>query len=398
MKHPSFLKTLLPHLIAAGIFTALTWAYMFPLLQGKGLAQHDIMQAAGMQKEIRDYHEKTGKWSLWTGSMFSGMPAYQIYAEYPSSLVTHVINAFKIFFPDEAHLVFLLMLCFYVLLFTFTKNPWVSVLGAIAFAFSSYNFINLDAGHTSKVRCIALMAPILAGFMAAFRGRPFFGAALTALTLAMQVRSNHFQITYYTIIAAEVISLFYLIIAIRDKQVLDFAKAAALLALASALGVGANTSQLWTTYEYSKETIRGGTSELAEERSSGLDKDYAFSWSYGKLETFTLVIPNFMGGASQDNVGGNSRLAEELRKRGMAENQVRKIVEGAPTYWGDQPFTSGPTYFGAIACFLFVLGMFIVRNPVKWAFLFLTVLCVLLSWGKNFETFNLFFFNHFPMY
>jgi len=398
MKQNPFLQKFSPHLIAVTAFAVLTFAYMLPLLQGKMLAQHDIVQSYGMQQEIRDYHDKTGEWSLWTGSMFCGMPAYQIITDYPASLITYAINFIKSIFPEESHIVFLLMLGFYILLFSFTKNPWVAAVGGIAFAFSSINFINLEAGHTSKVRCVALMAPILAGVITAYRGRFLFGAALTAFFLAMQVRSNHFQITYYTMLAAGVIGLYYLIMAALEKQFAGFGKATALLLAAVALGVGSNTSQLWTTYEYSKETIRGGTSELAEERSSGLDKDYAFTWSYGKLETFTLVIPNFMGGASQEAVGENSHLAKELEKRGAPKNQIRKITEGAPTYWGDQPFTSGPTYFGAIVCFLFVFGMFVVKNPVKWAFFGLAALCIVLSWGKNFEAFNMLFFNHFPMY
>lgn len=399
MNQNPLLKALVPHLIIVAIFTALTWVYLLPQLQGKELAQHDIVQSMGMQGEIRAWHEKTGHYPLWTNSMFSGMPAYQIMTDFPSNLVTYLIHFIKAVYPETAHLVFLLMLGFYVLLFTFTKNPWVSAVAAIGFAFSSYNFINIDAGHTSKVRCIALMAPILAGFLAAYRGRYLFGAALTALVLAMQVRSNHFQITYYTMLAGAMIGVFYLILAVKEKQFVSFTKATGALLVAITLGIGSNVGQLWTTYEYSKETIRGGTSELSEEKSSGLDKDYAFSWSYGKLETFTLLIPNYTGGASQEELGEDSNLAKELLKKGVPKTQVKKIVEqGAPTYWGDQPFTSGPTYFGAITCFLFLLGMFLIRNPVKWAFLAIAALTMFLAWGKNFETFNMLFFNYFPFY
>lgn len=399
MNQNSLIKALAPHLLVVAIFTALTWVYLLPQLQGKELAQHDIVQSLGMQGESRAWHEKTGHYPLWTNGMFCGMPAFQILTDFPANLVTYVIYFIKAIYPDTAHLVFLLMLGFYVLLFTFTNNPWVSAAAAIGFAFSSYNFINIDAGHTSKVRCIALMAPILAGFLAAYRGRILFGAALTALTLAIQIRTNHFQITYYTMLAGGMIGVFYLMLAVRDKQLAGFAKATGALLIALALGIGSNTSQLWTTYEYSKETIRGGTSELAAEKLSGLDKDYAFSWSYGKLETLTLLIPNYMGGASQEELSEDSNLARELLKKGVPKAQIKKIVEqGAPTYWGDQPFTSGPTYFGAISCFLFVLGMFLIRNPVKWVFLAIAVLTIFLAWGKNFEAFNMLFFNYFPFY
>lgn len=399
MTKNNFLKSLLPHLIATGIFTALTWAYMYPLLQGKDLAQHDTVQSTGMSREVVEYHEKTGEYPLWTNTMFCGMPAYQIYLMFNSNPFTHIVGSIRNFFPGDAHLVFLLMLGFYILLFTFTRDTWVAAIGAVGFAFSSYNFINIDAGHMTKVRCIALMAPILAGFIAAFRGRILFGAALVAFTLAMQIRSNHFQITYYTMLAGGIIGIFYLMIALKEKQLLNFTKATGALLLAIALGIGSNIAQLWTTYEYSKETIRGGTSELSEKKLSGLDEDYAFSWSYGKLETFTLLIPNYMGGASQEPLGDDSHLAKELIKKGVPKNQVKKIVaEGAPTYWGDQPFTSGPTYFGAITCFLFLFGMFVVRNPVKWVFLAIAILTIMLSWGKNFETFNLLFFHYFPFY
>ncbi len=399
MSKDSFFKKLLPHLIATGIFTALTWAYMYPLLQSNDLAQHDTVQSLAMQREGKEFHAKTGEYPLWNGTLFCGMPAYQILQVFSSNPFTQIFQFIKALFPDDAHTVFLLMLGFYILIFTFTKNLWVSVIGAIGFTFSSYNFINIDAGHMTKVRCIALMAPILAGFIAAFRGRIPFGTALVAFTLAMQIRSNHFQITYYTMMAGGIIGIFYLMIAMKEKQLLNFIKAAGALLLAIALGISSNIAQLWTTYEYSKETIRGGTSELSEKKLSGLDEDYAFSWSYGKLETFTLLIPNFMGGASQEPLGDDSRLAKELVKKGVPKNQVKKIVaEGAPTYWGDQPFTSGPTYFGAITCFLFLFGMFIVRNPVKWVFLAIAILTIMLSWGKNFETFNLLFFHYFPFY
>lgn len=392
-------KTLLPHLIAVVIFTVLTWVYLLPQLQGKELAQHDIVQSLGMQGEINAVHEKTGHYPLWTGTLFSGMPAYMIMTVYPSSLVTYVIEIFKTVYPETAHLVFLLMLGFYVLMFTFTKNPWVSVIAAIGFAFSSYNFVNIDAGHTSKVRCIAFMAPILAGFLAAYRGRYLFGAAITALVLAMQVRSNHFQITYYTMLAGGMIGVFYFILAVKEKQIAGFAKATGALLLAIALGIGSNVSQLWTTYEYSKETIRGGTSEISDKRLDGLDPDYAFSWSYGIRESLTLIIPKYMGGASQEPLSENSHLAKELLDKGVPKAQVKKIVEqGAPTYWGDQAFTSGPTYFGAITCFLFVLGLFLIRNPVKWVFLAISVLTIMLAWGGNFLEFNMLFFNYFPFY
>lgn len=397
MKHP-FIKKATPHLLAVGLFTLLTWAYMFPVLQGKCLAQHDSVQSLYMQQEIHDHHEKTGEWSLWTGSMFCGMPAYQIVLYFSNNPFTFVLDFFRTLFPADAELVFLLLLGFYILLYTFTGNAWIAVIGAIAFAFSSFNFISIDAGHTSKVRCIAMIAPVLAGVIAAFRGRYLFGAALVAFSLAFQIRSNHFQITYYTLIAVGFISVYYLVIAVRKKQIADFARSCGMLLIAFLLSLGSNAALLWTTYEYSGETTRGGTSELDSVQSTGLKNDYAFSWSYGKMETFTLLIPNYNGGASNETLDKNSHLGRLYKKMNVPQKEIEKSLKAVPTYWGGQPFTAGPTYFGAIVCFLFVFGMFLVRDPIKWVFFALGIFCILMAWGNNFQTFNSILFNSLPFY
>ena len=402
MNNP-FVKSVLPHIAVVILFSILTYVYLLPVLQGKELAQHDITQSLSMSHEVRSIWKETGELPLWTNSMFGGMPSYQIWMDYPSNVVTHCINFIKIFFPDTPQYVFLCMLCMYILLFVYTRNHWIGIIGGIAFAFGTFNIISLDAGHTSKVRCIAFMAAILAGIVSAYRGRYLFGAALVALVLGMQIRSNHFQISYYTFMSALVLGVYFLVMAIRGKKMLNFLKATGILLIAAMLAVGANAAQLWVTYEYSNATIRGGKSELAHKaenqaKEGGLDKDYAFSWSYGKLETFTLLIPNFMGGASSEELSENSNLYEEFTKKGVPRQQAKGIMGQVPTYWGDQPFTAGPTYYGAVICFLFVLGMFVVKSPLKWAFFALGALMMLLGWGRNLMFFNELFFNYFPMY
>lgn len=397
-----------PHLIALLIFVALSYIYLLPLVQGKVLAQHDYTQAMGQQHEITEYVEKTGDQTLWTNSMFSGMPSVQIWLGYPSNLVGQLYVFISDLFVNETNILFFLMVGVYLMLYPLTKNPWLSVVGALAFTFGSFNMISIEAGHLNKVLAMAFMAPILGGIILAYQGKWLAGALLTGFFLAVQLRAGHIQITYYTLIAGGVLFLFYLLDSIKTKNLPLLGKATAALAIASLLAVGSNTAQIWGTYEYSHATIRGGKSELSnvkpEDKEGSLSKDYAFNWSQGIDETFTILIPNLMGGGSSGDYEGtesHKKMLLLLKQNGYPAKEAEKVanqIAGSELYWGNQPFTSGPIYFGAIVCFLFVLGMFVIKHPVKWALLAVALLTIMLAWGKNFSSFNYLVFDWVPMY
>ncbi len=387
------LKKYLPHLTAVLIFLVLTMGYFSPLLEGKKLKQPDISNWKGMSKEIVDYREKTGEEPLWTNSMFGGMPAYQISVEYKANLIRHVDNIFKLGLPHPANLVIIYFLGFFILLMVLRVNPWLAFAGSAAFAFSSYFFIILEAGHNSKAHAIGYMAPVLAGIILSYRGKRLAGALLTALFLALEIRANHLQITYYLMLIVIIIGITELISAFREKRLPDFLKTTGLLFIAALLAVSTNITSLWATWEYGKETIRG-RSELSsnpENRTSGLDKDYATSWSYGRAETFSLLIPNVKGGAT-GSLGENEKAMDKV------DRDWAQTIAGQNHYWGDQPFTSGPVYAGAIMVFLFVLGLFILKGNMRWWLLAATVLSILLSWGKNFMPLTDFFLHYIPGY
>lgn len=401
MSQPTFtdrLKKLLPHIGVVALFFVMALAYCFPLMQGKVLMQSDIIQSVGMQTEMHEYADKTGEVPLWTNSMFSGMPGYQIWNEYPSILVNYITNALRAPLPHPADVIFLYLFISYLTFILLGFNLWQSLLGAVAYAFMSANFLYLEAGHLSKTIAMAYMPLVIGSVIVTLRGKVLFGAALFALIFAMQLRANHVQIAYYTGMFSGILWLAYLVKAVMDKQLPNFAKATGALVLAALLGVAVNTSTLWTTYEYAKDTIRGGSELSTEENSGGLDLDYALRWSYGRGETFTMLVPNFNGGSSNKNIGTNSITYETLVGKGVPKKQAENFVESAPIYFGDQPFTGGPFYFGAITCFLFVFGLMMVKGPIKWAVLGITVLSIPLAWGKNFIPLSELFFNYFPLY
>lgn len=387
------LKQFVPHLAVVLIFLVVILAYFSPLLEGKRLRQSDITHWKGMSKEITDYRAKTGEEALWTNSMFGGMPAYQISVEYKGNLIRYIDDIFKFGLPHPANLVFIYFIGFFILLMVMKVDPWLAMAGALAFTFSSYFFIILEAGHNSKAHAIGYMAPVLAGVLLTYRGKYLAGGLLTALFLALELRANHLQITYYLALMVVMLGIFELIAAIRSKQIPAFAKSTALLFVAALLALSANITNIWATWEYGKETIRG-KSELtsnAEIRTSGLDKDYATQWSYGVGETFSLLIPNAKGGAT-GSLGNNQKAMEQV------DNIYAQSVAGQNQYWGNQPFTSGPVYVGAIMMFLFLLGMFILKGNLKWWVLSVTILSILLSWGKNFMPLTDFFLHYVPGY
>ncbi len=394
------LHTIYPHLLAVLIFLALTMAYFSPMLQGEMLKQHDISQFRGMSKEISDFRKATGQEPLWTNSMFGGMPAYLISVVYKGNLFRQVDRVALLGLPAPARYFFLYMLGFYFLLTAAYKTrPWLAIVGAVAFGFSSYFLIILAAGHNSKAHAIGYMAPLLAGVLLAFRSRPVAGAIITSFFMALQLHANHPQITYYTLLIILVYGIVMLVYFFRDHLLPRFVKVVMLLLVAVVLAVGTSIASLWLINEYGKVSIRGRSELTFDQKNStgGLDKDYILNdYSYGIAETMNLLIPDFMGGAS-GGFGTSSGTYKMLQEANVPN--AREIATQYPlAYWGPQRFTSGPVYLGAVVIFLFFLGLFLVKGPEKWWIVAVTVLAILLAWGKHFRFFSEFFINYFPGY
>ncbi|MBL7922563.1 MAG: YfhO family protein [Bacteroidia bacterium] len=393
----SFFKTIRPHLVAIGIFLLVSVIYFSPVLSGKALDQHDINQWLGMQKEIADFRASSGQEPLWTGSMFSGMPAYQISVLYPANLMQYVNQLLWLWLPSPVNLLFLALLGFYLLMVSLKADFRIAIAGAFAYAFCSFYFVSIQAGHNSKVHAIALIPLIFAGILMAYRDRWLLGAAITALALSIQIYANHLQITYYVAITIGLLVLFELVRALLEKTLPAFLRASVALLFAAALAVLPNITNLWLTYEYGNYSTRS-QSELSEKKSSaGLDKDYALGWSYGRLETMTLLIPGFAGGSSMYELDSKSETYKAIAGN-AGDAQARSFVKQAPLYWGDQPMTSGPVYNGSIVVFLFILSLFLLKGPTRLWIASATLLFILLSWGRNFPAFTDMFFEHFPAY
>ncbi len=399
MKKIDFKKTL-PYLAGILIFILIAIIYFSPLLEGKKILQQDIMNFQGGAKEIIDFRTQTGTEPLWTNSMFSGMPAYQISTKYTGNLVGFLDKIFTLGLPHPANYVFLYFIGFFILLLVLRVNPWLSIAGAIGFAFSSFFFIIIDVGHNSQAHAIGYMAPVLAGIILTLRRKYLLGGLLTAVFLSLELKANHPQITYYLVMMAFILGIAELVQALKEKRFMTYALSIGIIFIASLFALLTNITSLWATSEYGKDTIRG-KSELTSEkenRTSGLDKDYATFWSYGVGETMTLLIPNFYGGTSQ-KLDMNSSTAKAMRTNNVPEESISQFVnQRLPMYWGAQPGTSGPVYVGAIIFFLFVLGIFVVKGPLKWWLLASTLLSVMLAWGHNFMWFTEFFMNYIPGY
>lgn len=391
---------LAPYLAAIVIFVTIIMVYFNPLLEGKKIKQSDIAQWKGASKEIIDFREKTGEEPLWTNSMFGGMPAYQISVEYKANLVKYIDEILNLALPHPAGLVFLYFLGFFILLLVLGVDPWLSIVGAIAFAFSSYFFIIFGAGHNSKARAIAYMAPVLAGIILTYRGKYLFGGLLTALFLSLELLANHLQITYYLALIIVAFGISEFIFHVKEKSLKSFFIATSIVLVAAFIALGTNITNLIATYQYGKETIRGKTELTSEkeDRTSGLDKTYATGWSYGIGESMTLLIPNARGGSSAGSLGVKSETYKALMQNNVPEDRAMQALNNLPLYWGDQPSTSGPVYVGAILIFLFLLGLLVVENRYRWWLLAATILSVMLAWGHNFMPLTDFFFKYIPGY
>ena len=392
------MKKILTLTIPVIFFFAISYIYFSPLLESKEILQHDKTTFIGMSKEIADYRTETGEEALWTNSMFGGMPSYLISTGHPYNLVKYV-NGVLNFAKRPASQLFLLLLGAYFLFLAFGSSPFISAIGAIAMAFTSYNFIIIAAGHNTKVIAIAYLPAVLAGIHLAFRGRIYLGAIIASLFLALQLLANHLQITYYTLLIVLIFGLVEFIYTIKEKNYKLFLKAIAFLVVGVVLAVGSNFSSIYTTLEYGKYSIRG-KSELtsdAHNKTSGIDKDYATQWSYGIDETLTVLIPNFKGGASGSELSKNSETYKFI-KQVQGPQYAAQMIKQMPTYWGDQPFTSGPVYLGAIVIFLFVLGLIILEKRLKWWLVSATLLSIMLSWGHNLNWLTNFFLEYVPGY
>ncbi len=389
----NLLKKPVPYIVALAVFLTITMIYFSPVFEGKMLKQHDIAMYLGMSKEINNFRANTGQEPLWTNSMFGGMPAWQISVEYVGNQMSKLDRIIQLGLPRPDDLVFLYFLGFFILLLVLDVDPWLSIVGAIAFAMSSYFFIILGVGHTSKAHAIGYMAPVLAGIILTMRGKFWKGGLLTSIALALEILAGHLQITYYLLILVLVYGIFSFIEAVREKQLSRFAKASGVLILAAIFAILTNITSLWGTYQYSKYTMRGKPVLTAEKenKSGGLDRDYITAWSYGIGETWSLMIPDIKGGAS-GYIGQDNSAMDNVNPR------FRRIIAQQNSYWGDQPGTAGPVYVGAIMVFFFVLGMFLLEDRMKWALFAATVLAIVLSWGKNFMGLTNFFIDYVPGY
>lgn len=391
------MKKWLPDVLAVVLFAVLAFAYFYPAdIEGRILFRHDSSANKGAGKEQGDYKKRTGETTRWTNALFSGMPTYQLAPSYKSQKpLTTAADAYHLWLPENVWYVFVYLLGFYILLRAFDFRQHLAALGSIMWAFSTYFLIIIAAGHIWKVMALAYLPPMIAGVVLAYRGKYLWGLLVTAIFAAFEINANHVQMTYYYLFVIVPMVVAYLIEAVRTKQLAHFGKATLVCAAGVMIALCINLSNLYHTWEYSKETMRG-KSELvkkntANQTSSGLDRDYITQWSYGIDETWTLLVPNTKGGASVP-----MSMSETAMKH--ADPNFAEIYQQIGQYWGEQPGTSGPVYVGAFVLMLFILGLFIVKGPMKWALLFATLLSIMLSWGKNFMGLTDFFLDYVPMY
>jgi hypothetical protein len=391
------LKQWLPEVLVVILFVGISFAYFFPAdIEGRILYRHDSSAVRGVGQEAHEYEERTGKVTRWTNALFGGMPTYQTAPSYKSSTpLNTAITAYHLWLPENVWYVFVYLLGFYILLRAFDFRWYLATLGAIIWAFSSYFFIIIAAGHIWKVMALAYLPPMIAGIVLAYRGKYLSGLVVTAVFAAFEINANHVQMTYYYLFVIAALVIAYMIEGIRQKNYRHLLKATAACVVAALIAVCLNISNLYHTWQYSKESMRSA-SELVKKNadnqtSSGLDRDYITQWSYGIDETWTLLVPNTKGGASVPL--SDSKIAMQ-----HADNYYLGIYQQLGQYWGNQPMTAGPVYVGAFVLMLFVLGLFIVKGPMKWALLAVTILSILLSWGRNFMPFTDFFLDYVPMY
>lgn len=391
------IKKIMPEVLVIVLFAAISFAYFFvPVSQGKILYRHDSSAGKGMGHEMTEYRERTGEQTRWTNSVFGGMPTYQMAPSYGSTDgLKSIVSMYHIWLPDYVWYIFAYLLGFYIMLRAFDFRRSLAVLGSVIWAFSSYFLIIIAAGHLWKVFALAYLPPMIGGIVLTYRGKYLWGLIVTALFTAFEISANHVQMTYYYMFIIFFLVLGFLVDAIRQKRISHFLKASGVCLAAAIIGVAMNISNLYHTWEYQKESMRG-KSELVKKNSanqtdSGLERDYITAWSYGIGETWTLLIPNAKGGASVPMI--QNKIVQE-----KGDPMYEFVYQQLGQYWGEQPGTSGPVYVGAFVMMLFILSLFIVKGTVKWSLLAATILSVLLSWGHNFMPFTDFFIDYMPMY
>jgi len=397
------LKAFFIHFFVVVFFVIAALAYFYPVLQGKVIKQSDIEQFTGMAKEQVDFRKKTGEEPYWTNSAFGGMPTYQLGAYYPHDYVKK-LDLFIRFLPRPADYLFLYFIGFYILLCCMKIDFRLAVLGALAFGFSTYLIVILGVGHNAKAHALAYLPMLLGGILLVFRKKYVWGFLLTAIAMALEIRANHYQMTYYFMFLVLILGIVYLVDAIRNKKLKGYFTSVGLLVLAVGLGIAANATSLMATKEYVDWSTRG-KSDLTinpdgstKENTGGLEKEYITQWSYGVIESLNLFVPRLFGGSSSEDLGENSKSYNFLIDQGISRSQALSFSSGLPLYWADQPGTSGPAYIGAIIFFLFILGLIMVKGKAKWWLLGGALLSLFLSWGKNFSILTDFMIDYFPLY
>lgn len=398
-----FKKQVLPHLVAVIVFLIVTIMFFSPMFfENKTLQQTDVLMGLSSGQELKEYRERTGEEALWTNAMFSGMPAYLISIRYQGeAIIDFLQNLYSFWLPRQAEVIFKGFLSFYILLVIFGVRPYLAIAGALAYGLGTFNIVSLGAGHIWKVEAIAYMPLVLAGIHLTYRGKLLWGFTLTAVALALEIDSNHLQITYYLLLVVLIYGIAMLVDAIQKKDLKPFITQSLILILAAALGAGTNLGRLWNTYQYGQYSTRG-PSPLSESVASGddegLDRDYVFNYSIGIAETFTLMVPDFAGGATGRDIGMDSNLAEMLQGANLSRQQIQSFVSNAPTYWGSKPSTAGPTYAGAVVAFLFFIGCFFAPKKHRIWLIIATIFSILLSWGNNLSSFNYLIYDVLPGY
>lgn len=392
-----------PHMVAVLSFVLLSVVYFAPeFFENKKLPQGDVQSSLGMGQDARLYQERTGEYAHWSNAMFGGMPYNMSFTQPSKSIFRKFSQYIRIGLPaNTSATLFLYFLGFYIFLIALGFSPWMGILGAIAFALASYNIIIIDAGHVSKCLVIATMPAVLGGVMICYRKQYIAGILVTLIALGLNVYWYHQQISYYLLIMIICLAIAYFVAAIYSKTIKDFFIASVILLGVAVLAIVPAADKLIPTMDYAKESMRGGAvlhgAADSDAGKSGLNRDYAFQWSYGKMETMTLLIPNFYGGSSNYPLGENSEMYRTIKKY-AGSSQAKQFVKSAPTYWGDQPFTSGPVYAGAIICFLFFLGLLVVPQKERWWLLVAAIIGIVMSWGRNFPSLNNWLFDHLPLY
>ena len=400
MKQIKFQEQVLPHIVSMLIFLLLAIIFFQPAItENKALDQHDVFQGRAAGYELHEYREQ-GEDPLWINSMFSGMPAYLVSVDYKDEVLTLFSKVLSFWLPNPASYIFICFVSYYIMLLCFGVRPYLAIGGAVIFGLTTFNLISITAGHNSKIHAVAYMPLVIAGIRTALNKKLLIGFALTAVGLALELKANHLQMTYYLLLITLIYGLVELIYHLKSGKIKFFATAIGVLTLAVALALLANLGRIWTVYEYSQYTIRG-KSELAsaekEANTTGLDKEYAFKYSNGIYEPLVMFIPNLLGGASQQALDDDSNLGDALKAQGYNKVQISQQLQSVPTYWGEQPLTA-PYYAGSITLLLFFVGIFYADKRIVYGLVAASLLGIILSWGKNFESFNYFMFDHFPGY